>query len=228
MTHQNARMGCLSAGQTTMDETLRAGLKPAPTLLRMKRSWQLSLLVWSVATSCLAQEIPKWEFFSGYSLEKAEVRGYYKSSPIIYSVSNQHVHLDGWDMSITENLNRWLGGTADISGHYNTLQLRGTTTRGRIYSALYGPRFSFRTRWIIPFVHLLAGAAQAKAKVTPVGPHDSKFSFAMAAGTGVDLKLGKRVAVRLFKAEYFWTNILGTQPNRFRASAGLIFYWGSK
>jgi hypothetical protein len=192
----------------------------------MKKILQLFLFILSFATPCLAQETPAWEFFGGYSWERSDVREYFKSSPIIYTYRNHYVDLNGWDASLTENLNRWVGGVLDISGHYKTLNLRGTKNQERRYSILYGPRISYRTHGVNLFVQALGGVVQAKVKVTPVGPNDSAFSFAMAAGSGVDVNLGKRAAFRLFKAEYFWTNVLGTRQSSYRASAGFVFYWG--
>jgi opacity protein-like surface antigen len=195
------------------------------THARRVRGFLYLLLFCFAAAPCLAQDPPTWEFFGGYSLEKADVRGYYKSTPIIYSIRNQQIRLNGWEASFTENRNRWLGGTAEINGHYYELQLQDTTNRGQVYSVLYGPRFSYRKSRFIPFAHLLAGAAYASVKVTPVGPHDSGFSFALAGGGGVDVRLAKKMAARLVKVEYFWADLLNTQQDRLRTSFGLIFYW---
>lgn len=154
------------------------------------------------------------------------MRQYFKSSPILFTFRNQYVNLNGWEASVTENLNRWFGGTLDLSGHYKTPQLLGTTNRERMFSILYGPRFSYRTPSFVPFAHVLMGAAHAAVKVTPVGPHASDNSFAMAAGGGLDVNLGSKAAIRLFQVDYFRTNVLGTRPHNYRASAGVIFYLG--
>ncbi len=188
----------------------------------------LPLLFLLLATRCPAQETPSWEFYGGYALEKAEVRGYYKSSSIVYSVTNQRVTLHGWKASVTENANRWLGGTAEVSGHYNTLNYKGTATRGNIYSVLYGPRFSARFHGVVPFLHVLLGVAHLQSKATPTGPHDSKFSFAATAAGGLDLRLGKTVALRAFQVEYYRTSYFTTDRDRLRASAGILFYLGKR
>lgn len=195
---------------------------------RIQNVLQLFLFVFSVATPCVAQETPAWEFFGGYSFEKSNVREYFKSSPILYRFRDHYVNLNGWEASVTENLNHWFGGTLDLSGHYKTPQLLGTANRERIYSILYGPRFSYRTARVISFAHILMGAAHADVRVTPVGPHASDLSFAMAAGGGLDVNLGTKAAIRVFQAEYFRTKALGTGRNNFRASAGVVFYLGGR
>lgn len=192
----------------------------------MKKTLQLSLFCLLLAMPCLAQDVPPWEVFGGYSFDHTDVREYFKSTPIIYTIRHEYVGLHGWDASLTENMNTWFGGTLDISGHYKSLDVAGIPNEERVYSVLYGPRFCFRTPMITPFVHFLMGVARASAKVTPVGPHDAETSFALAAGGGVDMKVGKSTAVRLLKAEYFRTDVLGTKQNSFRAAAGMIFYFG--
>lgn len=189
---------------------------------------QLFLFLLFPVTPCIAQTAPAWEFFGGYSLQRSHVREYFKSSPILYTFRDASINLDGWKASVTENRNRWFGGTLDLSGHYKTPQLLGTTNQERMFAILYGPRIFYRMPWVVPFAHVLMGAAHADVKVTPAGPHDSDFAFAMAAGGGVDLNLGSRAAVRLFQAEYFRTKALGTRPDHYRASAGMVFYLGKR
>src|SRR5947208_15950661 len=95
-----------------------------------------------LAKPSFAQETREWEFFGGYSVQRTNVREYYKSTPIIYAIRNRYENLNGWDFSITENRNRWFGGTLDVSGHYKTPILSGSNNREQMHSILYGPRFS--------------------------------------------------------------------------------------
>ena len=173
----------------------------------------------------MAQEVPAWEFFGGYSYQRTNVREYFRSTPIILTFRNQYANLHGWDVSATENVNGWFGGTLDISGHYRSPELRGTTSHERIHSILYGPRFSFRKPWGIPFAHVLFGIAQADVRVTP-GPHASDLSFAAAAGGGVDMNFRPNAKIRAFQLEYFHANALGSSRNHFRLSAGMVFNLG--
>jgi hypothetical protein len=172
-----------------------------------------------------AEETPEWEFFGGYSILRTNVREYYKSTPIIYSINYKFENLNGWDFSFTENINHWFGGTFDVSGHYKTPVFKGSPNQQQIHSLMYGPRFSLHTSLLTPFAHALFGAAHANVQVTPVGPHASDWSFATAAGGGVDLNV-KGFAIRLIQAEYFHANGLGSNQNNYRASAGIVFHAG--
>jgi len=186
------------------------------------------VLLFLFLTPAFAQETPAWEVFAGYSVQRSTVREYYKSTPTIYSIQHRLENLDGWNVSVTENLNSWFGGTFDASGHYKTPSYRGSPNQEQMHSFLYGPRFSWRTSIIVPFAHVLLGATLSNVQVTPVGPHTSDTSFAVAAGGGVDLNLGSRIAVRVFQADYLYANSLGNDKKNYRAAVGIVIHAGSK
>jgi opacity protein-like surface antigen len=183
-----------------------------------------------LASPSYAQTIPGWEVFGGYSFQRSNVRKYFKTTPIIYALRNEGANLNGFDLSVTENINQWFGGTLDISGHFAKPEISGIKTRERMYTIMYGPRFSFRSpsSSMTPFAHILLGGAHMDAKVTPTGPHVSDKSFAIAAGGGLDMKLRNQMAIRIVQADYLHANSLGANQNSFRLSAGVILYLGSK
>jgi hypothetical protein len=187
---------------------------------------RFSLLTLMFSLQCAAQDTPAWQFFGGYSFERADVREYYKTTPIIYTFRHHYVNMNGWELSVTENRNRWFGGTLDVSGYYRTPKLLAVSNRENIYSILYGPRFSFVQPFGTPFAHVMFGAAHTSTSVTPTGPHASDFSFAMAIGGGFDLPLKKNTAIRVLQADYLRTTALGSGQNNYRLSAGVIFNLG--
>jgi hypothetical protein len=186
---------------------------------------QLMLILLLFAVPGVAQETPAWQFFGGYSFQRADVREYFKTTPIIYTFRHHYVNMNGWDFSVTENRNRWFGGTLDLSGYYKTPQVAGISNSERIYSILYGPRILYpKPVWGgTAFAHALFGAAHTSVSVTPTGPHASDFSFGMALGGGFDLPVRNDVAVRVLQAEYFRSTSFGTGHNNYRLSAGVVF-----
>jgi hypothetical protein len=190
--------------------------------------WQLLLPLVLLNATFVEGQTREWEIFGGYSLQRADVRQYYRSTPIIYSFRGQYENLTGWQASATENVNRWFGGTLDVAFHYKTTQEQGTSNRERMYSIMYGPRFSYRAPWLTAFGHVLMGAAHASVNVVPVGPRASDLAFVLAPGGGVDVNAGGNVAVRVFQADYLRMNLLGTRPHNFRASAGVVFTFGKE
>ena len=169
-----------------------------------------------------------WEFFGGYSMQRTNVRDYFKSTPIIYAVHNRYENLNGWNFSITENMNKRFGGTLELNGHYKTVPFQGINSSQKMHSIVYGPRVSLRKSAFVPFVHLLVGIALADVRVKPTGPHLSDKSLAIAAGGGLDLNLWKGAAVRVLQAEFFHANALGSNQNHYRASAGIVFHVGKE
>jgi hypothetical protein len=193
----------------------------ARTLLR------LSLLVLCFAPSCFAQQTPAWEFFGGYSFERSYVRGYYRSTPIIYTFREDLINLHGWELAVTENVNQWFGGTFQATGHYSSPTVRGTKNKESMFSLLYGPRFSHRMGWASAYGHILLGAGKTSVTVSP-GPHASEMAFQIAGGAGFDLNLGSRAAVRVLQVQYSPMNQVATKDHKFQASSGIVFRLGTK
>jgi len=206
----------------------------------MKRILYTWLLLFSLLpTAGLAQEVVPWEVFGGYSFQRADVREYFisRSVPLIYTPRHHYVNMNGFDFSVTENVNRWFGGTLDISGYLKSPSIGSVTTKDHIYTILYGPRFTFPkaggnaapARLIsasVPFAHILFGGAQTSATVGPPGPHASDFSFAMAIGGGLDWPLTPNVDLRFLQLDYLRTNALQTSQNNYRATVGLVLRLG--
>jgi hypothetical protein len=192
----------------------------------MKRTIHLFLLVLLLAMPSLAQEFRPWEVFAGYSFQRADVREYYKTSPIIYTFRHHYANLNGWETAVTENVNHWFGGTLEFSGYYKTPQFLNVSNREQLYTILYGPRFSYRKPYGTAFVHGLLGAARTSVDVVPTGPHATDYSFALDMGGGVDLTLTNQTAVRLLQLDYLRTNALGSSQNNYRLSAGIVLRFG--
>ncbi len=165
--------------------------------------------------SAMAQDTPKAELFGGYSYLRA-------NDPI-------GLNLNGWNASISANVNNWLGIAADFSGHYGTPSFFGFTPpvglETNIHSFLFGPRFSARGHGnVVPFGHALFGISRGHADIFGINFSDS--SFAMAFGGGVDFKLNDAIAIRLIQADYIQTRFAFDRQNHARISTGIVFRIG--
>jgi hypothetical protein len=187
----------------------------------------LLLLVFLVVPG-LAQETPAWQLFGGYSFQRADVREYFKRTPIIYTFRQHYVNMSGFEFSATENRNRWFGGTLDLSAYFKTPQVAGSSNEERIYSIFYGPRFSVphAIHGGTAFAHALFGGAHSSVSVTPTGPHASDFTFGMSLGGGFDLPIRNEVSIRVLQVDYFRTTAFGSGQNNYRLSAGVVFNTG--
>jgi hypothetical protein len=193
----------------------------AKTILR------LLLPVLLFGRAAFAQQTPAWEFFGGYSIERTDVREYYKSSPTIYTFRDRYINLNGWEVAVTENVNKRFGGTFQVTGHYKSPVAFGTTTNQRIHSVMYGPRVAQRVAFITAYGHVLFGIGRTTAEVSP-GPHLTQTEFVAAGGAGVDVHLGSKIGFRPLQIQYSPMNQVGVRNHKFDASAGLVFYVGTR
>jgi len=128
---------------------------------------------------------------------------------------------NGFDASVTYNFTRYVGVKGNITGHFRshpyTDEVAGApetiTKKERITNFLFGVQIkdnSKKTRFK-PFFHVLAGAARYKltaTNVAPAAPMDefkidlAKTVFAMKVGGGIDVRVNRRVDIRLFEINY--------------------------
>ena len=88
-------------------------------------------------------DAPQAEIFLGYSW-------YHMGGQITPSLFNVPDFKKGAGLQVTYNLNRWAGLTADFGGRYNDVF--------RLESYAVGPKFTYRTEHLMPFVEALYGA----------------------------------------------------------------------
>jgi hypothetical protein len=148
-----------------------------------------------VSIPARAQE--KVEVFGGYSYMR------FHSSPA--------ANLNGWEISGQYKFTDWLGGVADLDGHYGSPGGIGSS----VYTYLFGPQVSFPSR-VSPFAHLLLGGAHFSA----AGFGNSSFS--MAIGAGIDTELIRGIRWRIVQADYLLTDFGSRTQNNARISTGIV------
>lgn len=199
---------------------------------------RLGILMLLAAVGVMAQDAPKAELFGGYSYSRVQAGS-----------GLSGINLNGWNASITGNVNSWFGVTADFSGHYGS----PSGTKVNRHSFLFGPRLTFRGHdKVNPFVHVLFGGVRGHRSITPAGPPPplpqlppvSETAFGMVLGGGMDVKVGNNFAIRVVQADYLLTRfdqpsgifcitvpcpttIQGTQHN-LRLSFGIVWRSGGK
>lgn len=170
------------------------------------------VLLLAAAVTVNGQETPKAEVFGGYS----------------WAGGSFH----GWNASVTGNVNKWFGVTADFSGHYGKERDGGFVEKQRALSFLFGPRFTARRhKRISPFAYALFGGINYHVSLSLNGQllgAASDTGFNMALGGGLDIKVNERLAVRAFQLDYFRPNFFGESHNRGRLAFGLVLSLGRK
>jgi opacity protein-like surface antigen len=177
----------------------------------MKRLLFVVSLIVLTSLSAMAQnETPRVEVFGGYS----------------YAGASFH----GWNASVTGNVNRWFGVMGDFSGYYGSSSGPTFEERQRAHTYMVGPKFSLRTKRVIPFTYALIGGLHIKLKALASGQQfsasDTGLSFAV--GGGLDVKINDSIAVRTFQIDYLRTNLFDESVNRGRLSVGIVLSFGKK
>jgi outer membrane protein OmpA-like peptidoglycan-associated protein len=177
------------------------------------------------------ENTPAGELFLGYSYVRFNTDT--AVTPGGISVAEHFDMIPGGTAQLTGNINNWFGLAADIAG-YGVHDVGGVD--GKLWTYLFGPRFTFNRGKIEPFVHVLIGGARLNSTLKiPVG--DTVFfnrsfhanAFAAAGGGGVDWNPSKHVGIRLVQAEYLYTNFNDNRDNRqnnLRVSGGIVLRFG--
>jgi hypothetical protein len=181
---------------------------------------------------------PQWELFGGASYNRLDL------SPDLAVVGAAHENAWGWDASVSEYVNKWFGGTIDLSAAYSHPKFTfggvslSDTIRLNTFNAAGGPTFAYRkSASFQPFARVLFGVVHARAETTSKGAAligtsigKSDDSFGITAGGGVDFKLAKQLAARgtIDWIHSQFRDFGDDRQNNFRVSAGLVFRFGER
>jgi hypothetical protein len=190
----------------------------------------------SLGTLAAAQDqpAPKWELFGGYSFfdPATNVHGLLPGGLLPVS-SRVESNPGGVGGSITYNFNRWFGLTADGSGNWGSGE-NGVSSRiddAAFYSASMGPKLTYRTHYLSPFVEALVGWQSLDSDLFQ---SDNGFGFML--GGGLDLNLNRRFALRLIRGDFVYSNhqygpssiVPATDVRGVRAESGVVFMFGGE
>jgi hypothetical protein len=216
----------------------------------MKSKWMLMIaLACVLAIPALAQDSDKVEITGDYS--------YFRFNPSLPTLQNRNLNGGGFDLSFF--LRPVIAFKADVQFYGGT---NFTTTFGAVntsagfipagtYSAngtlktyLFGPMIKGRLHHFEPFGEVLFGVSHVDAyanlsKIIAATPtatllvQGNQNPFTLAAGGGIDLPVGKVVAIRLAEVDYVMTRLTNpltstNNQNHFRYLGGIQFRFGGK
>lgn len=177
----------------------------------MKRAPWLFLVILIFSAAARAQETPRVEISGGYSFLDANVNG-----------TGGSFHLNGGNVSATENLNQWFGGRLEFNAFGGTESGTNVTAQ----TITYGPVFAYRKfERFTPFGHVQIGAIHASQGY--LGISQSATKFALATGGGVDINLNERFAVRV-QGDYLMSRFLSLRQDNLAVSTGLVVRFGRR
>ncbi|MBI1749015.1 MAG: hypothetical protein HYR55_20890 [Acidobacteria bacterium] len=216
--------------------------------LRKPCQWYLIVLLSCIGFLTVANH-PVWgqsdykngKVFAGYS---------YARIPTIETPFLSHRNGNGWNFSVSANINRFLGVTADFGGQYGNLPSgtyagRPISLSLRFHEFLVGPRLMTHNGSVTGFAHFLMGGVRRSIGVFSASAPDGssirstgygKNEFAMGFGGGLDINLNNRFALRaaqvddIIMNDYTYTGCCfsGGPPLRgwrhsFRLATGIVF-----
>ncbi len=170
-------------------------------------------------------------------------------------------NFNGFEASVTGNVARYIGIKGAVTGHWKkTSYLDNFTPPGvnqtlandeRLWQFMGGVQFkdNARSKRFKPFGHVLAGFARysnRQSQTLDLFPafnftiDDRVTSLAMKIGGGIDLRVSKRVDIRLIQADYnpvfakdrnperisgpFTVSIVGRNMNGLTIGAGIVIH----
>jgi hypothetical protein len=154
-----------------------------------------------VSIPLMAQDYPKAEVFAGYQFLHSEGENF-----------------NGWNASLTGNVNKAFGVTGDFSGSYKTID----GIDFKVYSYTGGPVLNLNHEGTVnPFVHALFGGAHFTGSAS--GASASLNGFTMLYGGGADVKMSKLLALR-GQVDWVYYHVAGTSSSKnVRLSTGVVF-----
>jgi opacity protein-like surface antigen len=183
-----------------------------------------------------AQGRSRLEIFGGYSLEHISACGapgdtFLTCSGFIETGNSTPENYNGWDGAVTTFVYKFLGATADLSGHYGTSTIRQTSSASTSrLSYMFGPVAALRGHSFGPFVHGLFGQVHNKFGTFVTGEDTANVptytKFAWAVGGGVDINASRRLALRLAQFDYERVNVPNSFNPPYSAVAGFRFAAG--
>ena len=147
------------------------------------------------------------------SVPKAEIFGGYQ-----YTRFDGGLNANGWNTSVTGNLNHWFGVAGDFSGAYKSQSGASFSS----YTYTFGPVVSWRhNENFTPFAHFLAGGF--RDSISGGGLSASDNGLAMMLGGGLDVRAGRSFAVRAIQFDWLGRHSNGSSDNnKRRDSTGLL------
>jgi len=208
------------------------------------------LSVFAAMTVAAQSDRNKVEFYGGYSFLRTDT-GLDEDFEDAEIDSNFNSH--GFNASLTGNVHRYVGIKGDFSTHSKSRSFSDGTDSGsvkfRTNQFLGGLQFKDNKtdgKRVKPFAHILAGIANQKISgsgsfyeppeggTTTVDFSGSTNNFAMVFGGGIDVKVSKRVDIRLIQIDYnpiFFRDqafddfsLSGRTQNNFRIGVGIVIH----
>jgi len=209
-----------------------------------------TILIGTIILACASiaaaqSDYKKFEFFGGFSHNRVDT-GVGDEEPALGDIVNEREGFNGFEVSATGNLSRYIGLKGDFSGHFKNrnLQIPGlpgssVDIDSRLFNFLGGVQIKDNSTegTFKPFAHALAGVAHARNSVefndvvciaivpSPCSPFtENETGFAAAFGGGLDIRASDRISIRAIQVDYNPTRLFDSTQHNFRIGVGIVFH----
>jgi len=209
-----------------------------------------TILIGTIILACASiaaaqSDYKKFEFFGGFSHNRVDT-GLGDNDPSLGDIIDEREGFNGFEVSATGNLSRYIGLKGDFSGHFKnkTFAIPGlpgsnVDIDSRLFNFLGGVQIKDNSTegTFKPFAHALAGVAHARNSVdfndvaciaivpSPCSPFtESETGFAAAIGGGLDIRASDRISIRAIQVDYNPTRLFDSTQHNFRIGVGIVFH----
>ena len=197
-------------------------------------------------TVAFAQDYPKFETSPGFMYIRTVPQSNTFTIPGAVVIAHD-LNCAGGGGTLAYNVSSLVGIAADLGGCkiFSNAYGAGNTIDGSMFTYLFGPRLTYRSgSKFEPFGELNFGGTRIALKckssagncLSAVGTNTySKNAFAMTVGGGFQIKVSKKVSIRLIQAEYLYTRFGNScaltvcsnnnNQNSFRLKSGIVIKW---
>lgn len=202
------------------------------------RSLLFVTLLLLLCVPVFAQDTPRVELFTGYSLLRTDDQTIdLNQFGLTGAATRDATTLHGWNATLGLNFSGIFGIVVDGGGGYGKIDyslsapgLSGTVgIKTRLHTIMIGPQINLRGEEILFFVRAMGGVARIDQSFDVAGQKVSfhETAFAGAAGLGLDFKLSDSVWLRLLQGDYvvtrFKEGVSDKNQRSIRISTGLVF-----
>jgi opacity protein-like surface antigen len=213
----------------------------------MSKVLMIAMIIFACVSIATAQsDYKKFEFFGGYSHNRIDT-GIGDNDPDLDDIVDEREGFNGFNVSATGNISRYIGIKGDFSGHFKgrTIAFPNLTTArvdidSRVFNFLGGIQIKDNATegTFKPFAHALVGAAHARNRVDfnadvcaavfpspcPTDFTDSETGFAAAFGGGIDIRANDKIDIRVVQIDYNPTRLFGSTQHNFRIGVGIVIH----
>jgi opacity protein-like surface antigen len=199
----------------------------------MKKLVLVAVFVMGFSIAAVAQELPAYQYFGGYSSLHAEaVRAWQRNTPRAKS------DLNGWDLSVALNGTKNAALVVDVTGHYGKVGSPNWTSgtpelasikyprNYKAHTLMFGPKYSVTIGKFAPFAQSLLGIVHINLGGLRTRQTTNNFGF--TAGGGLDVAVNDKFGIRAFQAQYLQVRNGGFMVKEMMVSAGLIYKGGKR